>query len=348
MKRDLLIAGVLVVLAGLGVGVVAILPALQKDDAPKTAKPKPEPIALIKKDPPAPPVKQIKDVRSDTKPPIEAKKQEATPKKVDAETTPAKKQEAPPPKKIDPPKVIAKVEPKNEEKKPAAVKIIALGDDLIKINDPDGEYTVEKMVKGAELKLLGRVKTLKIVGVNERSTLDAKDLQADEIIFLGNINSSKVILGQEARLLKVRDLNNSAELDASALDVREIIVAGNVNSQSTLKLRSAKGSVEIIGEINDRSTIAIDAPDGKVLFKNGINSNAKLAITARDMEFVSAINGPQTQLDLTLTRGGSLTLKRVNGGVQIHYRKADPGDPEPRVDAKDVDARAQLRVTTKK
>ena len=49
MKRDLLIAGVLVALAALGVGAIAFLPGLLKDDRPTIIKPRTEPIAYVPK-----------------------------------------------------------------------------------------------------------------------------------------------------------------------------------------------------------------------------------------------------------------------------------------------------------
>ena len=50
MKRDLLIAGVLVVCAGLGICIVLMWPGLQiEDETPKIVKPRPEPVALMPK-----------------------------------------------------------------------------------------------------------------------------------------------------------------------------------------------------------------------------------------------------------------------------------------------------------
>ena len=49
MKRDLLIAGVLIVLAALGIGAIVFLPGLLKDDSPRIIKPRTEPIAYVPK-----------------------------------------------------------------------------------------------------------------------------------------------------------------------------------------------------------------------------------------------------------------------------------------------------------
>ena len=193
---------------------------------------------------------------------------------------------------------------------------------------------------GAELTLIGRIKTLKINAINERSVLNATGLEADDIIFLGNINSgSKVLLGK-ARTLKIRDINDQSLLNGSALDAHTVL-AGAVNSRSTLKLHTPKGRVEMLGEINESAQIDIAAPDGRIVFK-GINGNAKLTLLARDVEFQEAVNGPQTRIMLTFSKDGSLKFRRLSGGVWLHYRNADPRDPEPRIERGEVDRRAEL------
>ncbi len=347
MKKDLLIAGALVVFAGLAIGIVVMLPSYFKDDNEvKTVKPRPEQItALKKKEPPK------------TLPTVKAEALALTPaqEKAAPRTTPAEKKVEPEPKKgqvkvePEPKKIDPKIEPepKKEIKKAEVAKIIQVGDDLVKLNDAEGEYTVQTMNRGMKIKLIGVIKTLKIGGANERSVLDVTGLVADEILFTGNLNSgSSVLLGQ-ARSLKIRDLNEGSLLDASALEAREIVLDGAVNSSSTVKLHAFKGTVEIHGEINDRAQIEIAAPAGKVVFKargdSVINSNAKVTILAKDVEFAGAINGPQTQLDITLTKDGSLKVARLNGGVRCHYRKADATDPDPRIDMGQVDARADFR-----
>jgi hypothetical protein len=353
MKKDLLIAVSLVLLAGFGIGVVVVLPSLQKDDdTPKTIRPKPEPIALLpkkedtkkpvdraRKEPLKPGVNEKK--KGETKTPIEktaeSKNQKSVEKKAlaNAEPEPKKKDEGPP-------------QPINEDPKRPIAKIIRLGDDLIKLNDPGGEFTLKPMHKGMRIELIGKIKTLNIAAVNDRSVLDVSGLVAEEIIFTGNINSgSKVLLGQ-ARTLKIRAVNDRSLLDASALEARDIHLEGAVNSGSTVKLHALKGSVEFFGEVNDRSQIDIAAPGGKVVFKSRgdsvINGDAKLTVLARDVDFAGAINGLQTQVNVTLTKDGSLKFRRLSGGVQLLCGKADAGDPEPRIEAGHVDARAVFRM----
>ncbi|MBI1830585.1 MAG: hypothetical protein HYR84_03935, partial [Planctomycetes bacterium] len=344
-------------IAALGIAVVANLPDLQKNEAAKkTVAPQSEPIALIPrteeplKAEPAVPPEPVKPIRQDEKPPIE-KKSEPPVKKTDEPKEIVKVD--PKVKKGDEPKAIAKVDPEPKKKDPAVpepkkdvvkvepkkepAKLVRVDDNLAKLADPEGEFVVKSLYGARRVQLIGTIKTLKIADVNERSTLDLSMLEADEIIITGNINGgSKVILGQ-AKTLRLRDVNNQSTVDASALGARHIVVAGSINGGSTIKLHAPKGTVEFLGEVNDRSTVEIAAPEGKVVFKGRgnsvINGGTKLHITARELDFAGAINGPDTGLDVTLTRGAVLTVWRISGGVRFHYRKAEATDPDPRVDA---------------
>jgi hypothetical protein len=339
MKRDLVIAGALVVVAALGIGAIAFLPGLFTDDAPAVLKPKTERIAYVPK------------VEEPKKPdPIKLAPQEKK------RPTPAEKK--PMPKEIEEPRVVLepkKVAPKDNEPKntdpiepkktpvDAKVdKIIVVDDSLIKLNDPDGEYHVKTLHGGIKVEIIGRIKTLKIAGLNEHSVLKLSDLTADEIQFTGNVNGeSRVVVGK-TRSLTIRDVNDKSEIDASASAASAIVVQGAINSGSAVKLQAQAGSIEFRGEINDRARIEVAIPDGKAAFK-GINGNARLTVLARDAEFASPINGPQTELAVTLTHGGSLKVRQIHGGVKLEYRKAAAGDPALRLEFRDVDARAQFR-----
>jgi hypothetical protein len=244
------------------------------------------------------------------------------------------------------PKVDVKIEPKVDEPNKKPAKVIAFGND-IKLNDPDGEYALKPINGGDRFVLQGKIKTLSIADINDKSILDATLLEAGEIIFTGNLNSGAIVLLGKAHTLKLRDINDQSTLDGSALDARVIMVTGAVNSGSTVKLHAPKGSVEFLGEINERAQIEVFAPDGKVLFRSRgdsvINGEARLAIIAKDVEMRGAVNGTKTQLDITLTKAGSLQFNRLNGSVRLHYRKAEASDPEPRIDAGAVSDRAEFR-----
>lgn len=336
MKKDLLVAGVLVALASVGiVGVWWWQSQLPPDDGQRTLKPKTEAIAAKPIEPkkaPAPPKKLPVQVATLPTPKEEKKAPIDLP--LEKRPTPAEEKKAPiaaePPKKKEEP--IAKSEPKENpkvepkvaekpEKKKTRPRVLAI-DNVIHINDPDGEFIVETINGGQTIILAGKVKTLKIAGLNEGSTLDATRLQSEAIVFLGSVNSaSKVLLGT-AQTLKLRDVNERSLIDGSSLSARDIEVAGALNGGATLKLH---------------------APDGTIALHGDINDNAQVHLIAKNAEFLGNANGEKTFVELTLTKDGSLRFRRLNGGVRLHYQKAAPTDPEPRIAAGEVGPRAEFR-----
>src|SRR5262245_45556617 len=121
MKRNLWIAGSLVAVASLAIGIVVMLPPLQNDDdTPKTIKSNPGPIAALPKKEPVlvtPPARKTdgdaaKEKKiSDKTPPIEKKvvKVEPEPKKIDIKTEPKEEKKTPAKVKPEPKKNDVKV-----------------------------------------------------------------------------------------------------------------------------------------------------------------------------------------------------------------------------------------------
>jgi hypothetical protein len=356
MKKDLFAALIFVAIAGLGIGGVFWWQIMQpEDDRITTIKPNPEKIApLAKKEEPKKTLTEPVRVVINTPKKAPAEKDETPAKKID-DKTPVKVEPEPKEKAADPPpeKKIDVIEPKKqptevkaEPKKRPAAKVIAIGND-IKLNDADGEYVLKTINGGEKFTLQGKIKTLTLHGLNDKSTLDATLLEADEIVFTGNVNSGSTVLLGKARTLRIRDFNDRSTLDASVLNATEISLAGAVNGGSILKLHAPKGSVEIFGEINDQAQLDIAAPGGKVVFKGRgdsvINGNAKVTILAKEVEMRGAVNGAETRVNITFTKDGSLKFRRLSGGVHLHYSQASAGDPEPRIDSGEIDARAELR-----
>jgi hypothetical protein len=340
MKRNLVIISAFVFVVAIGVGVVVLIQAMRPEgDERKTIKPNTEPIALL-------PKKEEKKSRP-VEPPEPEKKVDIKPKQ--EEDPPAKKDpEKKTPVEPESKKEIKKepvIEPKKEDAK-QTTRVIAIGND-IKLNDADGAYTLKPINAGERVVVQGKIKTLTIAGLNEKSTLDTTLLVADEIAFAGNLNGGATAQLGKTNTLTVRDINDKSTLDASACAARSIILAGAVNGGSTVKLHAPGGVIEFQGGVNDHARIEIVAPDGKVLFKgrgnSAINGNAQLGIVAKDVELRGAVNGDQTRLDITLTRGGVLQFNRLNGSAKLHYRKASAGDPEPIVSPGTVSTRAEFR-----
>jgi hypothetical protein len=344
MKRDLIIIGVVLLIATFAMGGVFWWQMTTPEDV-KPVRPKTEPVALLpKKEEPklAPPIEII------TKKPARIEKKPAPEKKIEVKKTePTKEDPVAEKKKEIEPKLEIKAEPKKVE--PQATKLIVL-DNLTKINDPQGEFVQPTINGGKTIVLLGVVKTLKIAGLNERSTLDATRLEAQEIVFTGHINGgSKAILGKGQRLT-VHDVNDRSTLDAPELGAKVIHMDGGINGNSTIKLHAPGGVVEFRGELNDHAQVDVAAANGKVVFKGrndaSINGGAKINVVAKELEILGAVNGPQTSLDVTFTANGALKFRRINGNVRLHYRKADASEPDVRIEMGALDARADFRQMT--
>ncbi|HZZ81238.1 MAG TPA: hypothetical protein VFE62_22230, partial [Gemmataceae bacterium] len=163
MRSNLLIIGAFVFVAAVGIGVVVLMQALRpENDELKTIKPSTEPIALLPK----------KEVKSPPRvePPVPEKKTappeiEVTPKQ--EEKSPAKKET---PVEPEPKKEIKKeppVEVKQEVPK-QTTRVIVIGND-IKLNDPNGTYTLKPINAGERVTIQGKIKTLTVAGLNEKA-----------------------------------------------------------------------------------------------------------------------------------------------------------------------------------
>lgn len=173
------------------------------------------------------------------------------------------------------------------------------------VNSPNGSITLPPITGGRTVKLTGVVKTL-----------------------------------------KVTSLDNKSVLDASRLEAREIIILRGINDGSTAKLNAPDGIVTFEGQVNNGSNVVVTAPGGKVLFQdanNNINSDSRITITASDVEFRGQINGDGTQINVTLTRGGQLKFREINGAARLHYKNADATLPDPRIEAGIVRNTAELK-----
>jgi hypothetical protein len=173
------------------------------------------------------------------------------------------------------------------------------------LDDPAGEFVVDSLLNGKTLKLTGKVKRLKIGQVNGRAMLDAAQLEAQEIIVLQGIFND-----------------------------------------STVKLNAPNGSVEFRGQLNGRVKVFVTAPNGTVTFKANaaqITSEAKVTVTAGSIECNDLIHGWNTQLTATLTNGGQLLLKEIANGSKVQYKKANPKDPELKIEPGIIRDQAELK-----
>lgn len=137
---------------------------------------------------------------------------------------------------------------------------IANGQEL-RVNRPDGEFTVPPLGRGQRLKLIGKVKTLKVNLVEGRAILDASHLEASEIIVQRGVNDE-----------------SSLRLNAPA---GTVVFEGQVNSASQVTVNAPKGKVLFTDAVNDNSRLDITASD--VEFRGQLSGAAThITITLTD------------------------------------------------------------------
>ncbi len=189
------------------------------------------------------------------------------------------------------PEPVAPVRPKEAPKPKGEV---VEGDDL-RLDRPDGEFVIDSVLERRELKLSGRVKTLRVGFVDGASTLDASKLEAQEVIFTGRIDGgSTVKLNVPGGKVEFRD---------------------RVDGRSTLIVLAPNGSV----------TFTEPTERGKPGSK--IDGESQVRIAARAVEFRGMLNGTRTEVVVALSRGGTIKFRDVDGQVRLKYRTPDAGDP---------------------
>jgi hypothetical protein len=178
------------------------------------------------------------------------------------------------------------------------------------IDQPGLPYVVESLTQGGQLRLVGTSRTLIVGRVSGASTLDASQLGA-----------------------------------------KKIICSDQIDGRSTVKLNAPGGVVEVRSKLDDWASLEVYAPNGTVTFTeptrlavegSEIGGGADIHITAKVVEFRGIVGGARTKVSVTLTRDGALKFQKLADGAYLEYRKADPADPEPRVERGTVTGLAEL------
>ena len=172
---------------------------------------------------------------------------------------------------------------------------ITVAHNVTKIDSPQGEYTVEPLAGEALLRLRGKVKTLRIKGLNGDAFLEAEALEAQEIIFAGPV-------GGRAKA-RVRAPGGSVEFRMPINGQARVTVDATGGKVTFLKPEGGHAGAEIGGQTH-------------------------LAIRAKEVDFQCPTHGDASVLAL-LTSGGRLRFTLMDGKSHIYYRKAEAGDPDP-------------------
>jgi hypothetical protein len=182
------------------------------------------------------------------------------------------------------------------EARPVLPQEIVVVGSTRKIESPDGEYTIGPLSGDAQVRLRGKVKTLRIGSLDGDAALEAEALEAREIIFTGPVNG-------RARA-KVHAPNGFVEF------------RGPINGQPKLGVIAPNGKVIFAKSAGGKAGAEIDG-------------EAKITIRAKEVDFQCPINGGETSVSVVLSAGGKMRFTEMGGRSLLLYRKADARDPDP-------------------
>jgi hypothetical protein len=178
------------------------------------------------------------------------------------------------------------------------------------VNKPDDVYPIPTMKKGEHIVLKGKVKTLRVHGLDAGAVLDASGLEASVVTVTGKIDNRST--------LKLKAPNGAVQLTAK------------VTGQSVVEINAPGGEVKFL------------LPTTEKREGSKIDGGSAVAVTARWIEFKGDITGNNTKVAVTLSRNAILKVASVGGRATVEYR-AQPGGLSPDVIVGDVARTALFR-----
>lgn len=184
---------------------------------------------------------------------------------------------------------------------------------IVELNEPDATYVVPTTVKkGEHVVLRGKVKTLRVTGLDLGAVLDATALEAE------TINVGARIDGHST--LKLNAPNGIVHF------------GGRVGGGSVVEVNAPGGEVKFMYPTTG-------AKDG-----SKIDGGARVSITGRFVEFKGDITGDGTKVLVTLTRNAWLKVASVSGTAAVEYRSQAGGWATPDVTVGAVAPTATFRL----
>jgi hypothetical protein len=158
--------------------------------------------------------------------------------------------------------------------RPARERTRQPGMELVRLLEPEGEYTLPPLLKGATVRLMGQIKTLKVASLNGGSALEILQLRAQEILFLGAINDgSRVTLQVPQARLVIPEISGKSRVDIRNLAGRVSIE--RINGESLVSITAKE--VDLPGSVTGMSSIsATITREGRLHFKE-LQGNSKLS-----------------------------------------------------------------------
>jgi hypothetical protein len=214
-----------------------------------------------------------------------------------------------------------------------AVKTLRVGvvrnNAVLEITDLTGqELIVNRIDNHARIKASGKVKKLTIGSLVIGGTLDATQLEVEEVVVTGAMdNWTKLFLNGKVKTLHVGAMNIGAALEALGLDAREITFAKRLDNHAKVKLSGkvktlrldevhtgvqfdaaqlTAAEVVVAGRLDNHARVKLNAPQGTVEFRNQVLGNAHLDVTAPGGK-VTFLDGKQGK-----------PANRIDGGARVN------------------------------
>ena len=170
----------------------------------------------------------------------------------------------------------------------------------IEVNEPGKVYSLPfPMKKGAHVVLKGKVKTLKVSGLDAGSILDASALEAATVSVTGKIDGGST--------LKVSAPNGLVNVGAK------------IEGKSAVEVSAPGGEVKFGTYSTAKKNDAV------------VGAGARVTVTARVVEFKGDIGGAGTAVSVVLTRNAWLKVGSVSGTATVEYRSQAGGWAAPDV-----------------
>lgn len=183
---------------------------------------------------------------------------------------------------------------------------------VIDLNQPEASYTVPSTVrKGEHLVLRGKVRMLRVNGLNQGAVLDASALEAGSVYVSGKIDGGSH--------LKINCADGVVEVPAA--------VAG----KSRVEIDAPGGSVRFIHPTTPNKP------------GSSIDGGSTVTIKARTVDLRGDVGGAGTRVGVTITPNGWLRVAAVRGTAAVEYRQDDPNAREPSASAETVAPTATFR-----
>jgi hypothetical protein len=183
---------------------------------------------------------------------------------------------------------------------------------LIDIHQPEATYTLPISMKHGEYVVLrGKVKTLRVDGVEGGATLDASGLEAGSIYISGHVDESST--------LSLNAPNGAVSIIAP------------ITANSRVEINAAGGGVRFL------TPFRTDVP------RSQIDGGSIVTINARTIELGGGVGGEETRVEAIVAPEGILSVSAIRGTATVEYWVGPGVGDAPTVTAKHVGPKAAFR-----